>query len=338
MACLTACRSTAAQPAHQPGPGDVVATVGTAQITLAEVDDRALQVQATSFGAVKLLQALFDARRGSLDELVGIRLIELEAKAAKTDVAALEQREITDKVAVPTDAEVAEWYAANQARVQGTPLEVARAPIKAFLLDQRTRAARQQYIDSLKAKTPVRLMLDPPRQKVETAGRPDRGPATAPVEIVEFSDFQCPFCLRADPTVKQVLTTYGDRVHFVYRHFPLPNHPNARPAAEAAACAQDQGKFWAYHDELFTNQSKLSDADLKQHAASLGLDAPKFNDCFDGKKRTKDVEADVAAGTALGVTGTPAFFINGRQLEGAQPFEAFKSVIDEELTAKKASN
>src|SRR5207237_10584784 len=117
-----------------------------------------------------------------------------------------------------------------------------------------------------------------------------KGPAGAAVEIIEFYYFQCLFCQRVNPTVTQVLSAYGDRIHFVYRHFPLPNHPNARPAAEAAACAAEQGKFWPYHDRLFGNPDGLGDADLKAAAAQLGLDVAKFNGCVDSRKYKADVE------------------------------------------------
>jgi protein-disulfide isomerase len=120
----------------------------------------------------------------------------------------------------------------------------------------------------------------------------------------------------------------------VYRHYPLPTHPNARPAAEASACAAEQGKFWPYHDVLFANPSKLGVADLKQHAADLGLDAAKFNACVDGHKYKAQIDTDMKDGEEVGVNGTPAFFINGRFLSGAQPFEAFKRIIDEELERK----
>jgi protein-disulfide isomerase len=133
----------------------------------------------------------------------------------------------------------------------------------------------------------------------------------------------------------QVLKTYGDQVRLIYRHYPLQNHPAARPAAEASACAAEQGKFWEYHDRLFANPSKLSDADLKQHASDLGLDAPKFNACVDSRKFKADVEADHAAGDEAGVSGTPAFFVNGRPISGAQPFDAFKRIIDEELARRR---
>jgi protein-disulfide isomerase len=124
-------------------------------------------------------------------------------------------------------------------------------------------------------------------------------------------------------------------VKLVYREYPLPNHQNARPASEAGQCANEQGKFWPYHDKLFANQQRLSTADLKQYAVDLGLDAARFNACFDGHKFAPLVDADIAAGADAGVNGTPAFLINGRMISGAQPFEAFKKIIDEELAAKK---
>jgi protein-disulfide isomerase len=132
-----------------------------------------------------------------------------------------------------------------------------------------------------------------------------------------------------------VLDTYGDRIRLVYREYPLPNHPNAKPAAEAGMCANEQGKFWPYHDRLFANQQRLGANDLKQHAVDLGLDAARFNACFDSHKYTPLVEADINAGNDAGVNGTPAFFINGRMISGAQPFDAFKKIIDDELAMKK---
>jgi protein-disulfide isomerase len=336
LACVlafAAC-STAAQPIRQQTADDVVATVGGARITLGEVDARALTAPAANFGNLPLSQALYEARRAVLEDMIGNRLIEAEAKTRGVEREALVQQEINAKIATPTDPEVADWYKANQARVQGATLEQVSAPIRALLLQERTGTARRAYVDRLKASTSVTVTLDPPRAAVSDGGRPSKGPANAPVQIIEFSDFECPFCFRANPTVAQVLSTYGDRVRLVYRHLPLPNHPNARPAAEAAACANDQGRFWDYHDRLFANQAKLSVLDLKQHAADLKLDTDKFNACVDARRFQKDVDADLDAAQLLGVSGTPHFFINGRALSGAQPFEAFKAVIDEELSRK----
>jgi protein-disulfide isomerase len=283
-----------------------------------------------SFGGLTLGQALYEARRTVLEEIVGDRLIEAEAKALGLDAPALVEREITATVVV-TEADVNAWYDANQSRVQGAPLERVRTPIRDLLREERTKAARAAYVNRLMAKTPVTMALEPPRLDVAEAGRPAKGPAAAPVRIIEFSDFECPFCLRAFPIVGQVLSAYGDQVRLVYRHYPLPNHPNARPAAEAADCAAEQGKFWEFHDRLFADQTRLGVGDLKQHASALGLNTAQFNDCVDTRKFAQQVDADIAAANAAGVSGTPAFFINGRPLSGAQPFEAFKKVIDEEL-------
>src|SRR5207249_9420325 len=151
-------------------------------------------------------------------------------------------------------------------------LDQVRQPIRAYLTQERMQAARQQFVDTLKRKTPVRVMLEPPRQNVAAANAEGKGPKTAPIEIVEFSDFQCPYCQKANPTVEQVLSTYGDRIHFVYRHFPLPNHPNAQPAAEAAQCAAEQDKFWPYHDKLFASPSRVAASDVKRTVVGWGLD------------------------------------------------------------------
>lgn len=329
-----ACSSTSAQPAKHVAPTDVVATVGSTTITLAQVDEKALQQPAANFGSLRLSQALYEARRAAIDEIVAATLMDQEAKAKGTDRATLVEQEIGNKVAPVTDVDVANWYQANQARVQGAPLDQVRAPIRAYLIQERMEDARLRYVSSLKSKTPVNVTLDPPRMTVAATG-PSRGDKNAPIEMIEFSDFQCPYCLRAYATVNQVLATYGDRIHFVYRHYPLSTHPNARPAAEASACAAEQGKFWPYHDRLFTSPSKLATPDLKQHASELGLDSTKFNACVDSHKFKAQIDADMKEAEALGVTGTPAFFINGRLLSGAYPYDAFKKVIDEELELKK---
>jgi len=160
---------------------------------------------------------------------------------------------------------------------------------------------------------------------------PSKGPADAPVQIVEFSEFQCPYCGRVEPTVQQILSTYGDKVRLVFADFPLPMHNNAQGAAEAAQCAAAQGKFWEYHDVLFANQRALEVDKLKSYAADLGLDTDAFNTCVDQATYRSQVQSHQAIGRELGVTGTPAFFINGRFLNGAQPLDAFSSIIDDEL-------
>jgi protein-disulfide isomerase len=335
LAFFVACSSSAQQPNRVQGPTDVVATVGNVSITLAEVDQKAMQQPAADFGQMKLVLALYEARRAAVDEIVGEKLIADEAKTRGITTTALIDAEITSKIATVGEAEIVAWYNANPSRVQGAKIEQVREPIRSLLTQQRTSQAYQSYVEKLRGKASVRVSLEPPRNKIAAADGQAKGPANAPIEIIEFSDFQCPYCLRANPTVKQVLSTYGDRIRFVYRNYPLPNHPNARPAAEAAQCAAEQGQFWPYHDRLFADQSKLADEDLKQSAVALGLEAARFNACFDSHKYKARVEADMQAANEAGVNGTPAFFINGRMLSGAQPFDEFKRVIDEELALKR---
>lgn len=170
--------------------------------------------------------------------------------------------------------------------------------------------------------------------KVEVVVNPNdpaKGNLQAPVTIVEFSDFQCPYCGFVEPTLRKIFETYPDKVKLVYKNYPLPSHENAENAALAALCAKEQDKYWEYHDKLFENQESLKVDDLKKYAADLGLKTPDFNSCLESKKYKSQIEADMMEANRAGVRGTPAFFLNGRPLYGAQPFEKFKAVIDEEL-------
>ena len=164
------------------------------------------------------------------------------------------------------------------------------------------------------------------------------GPENARVTVVEFADFQCPFCQRhVEETLAQLKDAYRNSVRYVFRDFPIDNlHPQAFMAAEASQCAFAQGEFWAFHDLLFENQDALAEADLKQHAAALSLDTVAFEDCLESGAYRDEVQADFDDGVAYGVTGTPAFFVNGRAVDGAASFSVFQRIIDEEL-AKSAS-
>jgi protein-disulfide isomerase len=170
-----------------------------------------------------------------------------------------------------------------------------------------------------------------------TATGPSKGPENAPITIVEFSDFQCPYCARAEPTVKDLmeLEKYKGKIRLVYRDYPLEFHKLAPKASEAAHCAGDQGKYWEMHGRLFAATPKLEVTDLKAYARELALDAGRFDKCLDSGEKAKVVADHFKAGADAGVRGTPAFFINGRLISGAQPLEAFKTIIDAELAAIK---
>ena len=168
---------------------------------------------------------------------------------------------------------------------------------------------------------------------VSTDDDPARGPDDARVTVIEFADFQCPYCGRFhSQTLPLILKEYGDRIRFVYRDFPLTaSHPFAQKAAEASECADDQGKFWDYHDVLYLNQGALDRASLSRYAQNLGLDAAAFDDCVDSGEHAGEVANDLQAGTTAGVRGTPAFYVNGQLIAGAQPFATFKAAIDAAL-------
>jgi protein-disulfide isomerase len=176
----------------------------------------------------------------------------------------------------------------------------------------------------------------PQRVQVSDGGDPAIGPADAPVTIVEFSDFQCPYCKTfRDQTLDALLERYGDQVRFVFRDFPLSQlHPFAQKAAEASECANEQGHYWEMHDLLFANSPNLSEDALKGFAEQLGLDMEQFNECLDSGRYADEVTADLQEGMSYGVTGTPTFFINGIRLVGAQPLANFQAIIDQELAER----
>jgi len=336
---VTACSessSAAGQslPSPAANPGQVVAEVAGRQVTLQEVDAKWEEFDAAE--RARVTQLLYQNRRNMLDQVVGEILIENAAKAAGATVDAFVTADAAKRATPVTDQEVAQFFEANRDRAQGRTVEQLGPQIKDFLISQRALQARAQLVEELKAKSAgIKVMLDPPRYTVATtAVDPVRGVASAPVTIIEFSDYQCPFCARVNPTLEQVRKTYGDKVKIIFKDFPLPNHQQAPKAAEAAHCAGEQGKYWELHDHLFANQRALNVPDLKQHAITLGLDAAKFNLCLDSGKHAGLVAAGTAQGERMGVNSTPTLYINGRPLIGAQPFEAFKQVIDEELARK----
>jgi protein-disulfide isomerase len=211
----------------------------------------------------------------------------------------------------------------------------ARDMLVRQLINQRANVLYQELLK----KQPLKINLkkpELPRVNV-TFSLQDAslGPEKAPVTIVAFTDFQCSYCRRGHETMKEIQAAYPGKIRLVQRQFPLDFHKRARASAEAALCAKDQGQFWAYADKLFVNQQKLEDADLTRYGEELKLNIGEFGQCLSTHKYGAQIDRDMAAGEGYGVRGTPAFFINGRFLSGARPFENFKEVIDEELARKK---
>ncbi len=294
------------------------ATVDGTPITLAELDQ-------------KVARQLYDARQQALDEMINQSLLEKEAKSQGVSVDDLLKKEVQAKIPEPTPAEVDQVWEANKARMAGRTKEQVTPDIVKWLKDQKVAQVQQTFMQGLRAKYKVNVLLEPPRVEVAIDDDPVKGPASAPITIVEFSDFQCPYCSRAEGTVKQVLEKYPGKIRFVYRDFPLGMHNQAAKASEAAQCANDQGKFWEFHDALYSDQSKLSVPDMQATAERLGMDGAKFKSCLETGKFTAEVNKDIKDATTAGVSSTPFFFINGIAVVGAQGVDTFSEVIDKEL-------
>ncbi len=316
-------------------PKAPMARWGSETITAADLDDAAKKDLRRMENEYR--ERTHELKKAVLDGLIAKRLVEAKAKAAGKTPEQYVDSEVIAKIAEPTDQEVREVF--DRVKASGRPvppLDQAKPQIAGFLKQQKAQEALRGFYDRLRAEAKVEVLLPawrPPRVEVAADG-PSRGPAKAPVTIVEFSDFECPYCGRAEAVVSQVLQSYGDKVRLVYRDYPLPMHPSAPKAAEAAHCAEDQGKFWEMHGKLFANQRELEVDSLKKYAKDLGLDAGKFAACLDSGQKAKVVDAHRKAGDEAGVSGTPAFFVNGILLSGAQPYEAFKQLIDTELAKR----
>ncbi len=320
-----------ARPAPSPtvsGVG-VVAEVDGAPIFAAELDQKAANRLS------RLRQEEYDIRKRALDELVNERLLDAEAKKRGLTSDELLKREVAAKAEPASAATILALYEQNKQRFSSTPKDQALARIR-DIVDQRAQAERRAAFEKqLRDRARVAVRLDPPRANVTVPeGAPATGPASAPVSIVEFTDYQCPFCHRAQSVVDQVLSRYQGKVRLVHMDFPLDGHPGALPAARAARCAGEQGRFWEFHRNLMTLSGSLDDADLKSRADNLGLKRGDFGSCLSSGRHDAAIRAAFEQGEALGVTGTPAYFVNGRMISGARPLEDFTQLIDSELAGR----
>lgn len=314
----------------------VVASIGAESIDRAEL--LAAAAPALEQNELTRLRCESDAWRGRHEALQSVlrgivreRLLAHESARTGETRAALEAG--LRREAQPVEQEAIEaFYLQNQERIP-YPLAQVAGQIRSYLEEQALSRAEERFYAGLEQRFGAQYRLGPLRFEVAADGFAAFGPQDAPVTIVEFSDFQCPFCARLLPTLERAKRDYAGKLRIVYRHFPLDAiHPHAQKAAEAASCAREQGKFWELHDLMFAEQDSLEVPALKEMARRLGLDGAAFDRCLDSDRYYAAVRADLRAGTAAGVTGTPALFVNGRSLGGgAVPFERLAEVIDEEL-------
>jgi len=302
----------------------VVAEVGGVKVTMAELEQEE---------SAKLLSAhyqYYQAETRALNELIDKKLMEQQAKKEHITVEQLEDREIKSQVKDPTEDQMKVYYEGLET---DQPYEAVRDKILEKIRQLRTDKARAAYVRTLRAQTTVYIALAPPRANVEAENTQTTvGPAKPAVTLVEFADYECPYCQKVAADVKKLAADYGDKVSFTYKDFPLPMHARAEKAAEAARCASKQNKFWEFHDEIF--RSKELDVDqLKAQARALKLDTDQFDKCLDSGEEAAVVEKDRREGNRLGISGTPSFFVNGHYLSGALDYAALRQIVDQQLAA-----
>lgn len=310
---------------------DVMAEVAGKPITLAELEAEAGgQLQQLALERSQLLEQ-------ALEGLIAARLLEAEAdrRGATLDTVLADADAAAKSV---TDADVDQFYTQNQARIR-QPKEAIAGQIRDYLQEEAKREVRTALVTRLRGEQKVSVYFEPLRMDVDDADAPFKGPADAPVTLVEFFDFQCPPCRQLAPTIERVVATYPQQVRVVYRHFPLHSiHPQAQEAAEASMCAQEQDPkaFFTMHDALFASQEKLKlgRESLVAQATELGLDGAELEACLESGRFREAVASDQQEGQQAGVGGTPTIFVNGQTvaMPRGSEYEALASAIDKELT------
>ncbi len=313
-------------------PSSVVAKIGEETITMAQLEE------AAGNELRELANQRFELLQSTLNNLVSQKLVAKEAVARSISEQDLFAAEVAQKLQPPTEQEVQAFWEQVKGNVGDQTFESLKPRIEGELNNQKRQVRVREFLEGLRAGANVQIMLEPPRAEVVVPpGEPALGPENAPITIVEFSDFDCPFCKDTYAPMERVLEEYKGKVRFVYRDFPLAMHKRAMPASQAARCAHEQDKYWIYYRSLMEIKGDLSDEDLKKRATDLSLDMTKFEECYGSNRHAATVQAAMEDAKKLGVTGTPTFFINGRMLVGRQGYDQFKQIIEQELATSKPS-
>ncbi len=302
-------------------PLQVVARVSGADLTLSDLQQ---------FEGGKLLQAEFQYylnERKALEELIDNRLLADEARKKGIPLEQLLETEVYKNVKDPTEDQLEVYYEGLDTQ---DSFQSVHDDVLQHIRELRRGKARAAYVEQLRKQAEIHIELLPPSAQVDIAKAYARGSASAPVVLVEFADYQCPYCQKVNTQIQQLKKEYGDKLTVVYKDFPLPMHHGSEKAAEASRCAGEQGKFWEYHDVLF--YSKLTELDaLKEHARVLKLDGDRFDTCLDSGAEAAAVKKDLDEAKSLGLTGTPSFFVNGHFFSGVVDYAALKDIVNQQL-------
>jgi predicted DsbA family dithiol-disulfide isomerase len=309
-------------------PETIVATVNRIDITQKQVDD---SVTAQIY---PLQQQLYAIRRAALENLITTKILESEAAARRVSIEELRKQLTLGEVNV-TRAQVEDAYKQNASFFATMSPDEARERLRLDLENQARMKHYRAGLDALRQKWTVTMNFSPPVfvTELDDGVSPVRGAANPVVTIVEFSDFECPFCKQVQSVLKQLVETYGREVRLVFKHLPLEGHRNSLPAARAAYCAAEQDRFWQFHDALFA-AGNLSPPGFEQIAADLGLGLPRFHECVASERSRAAVVKDVEAAGRLRLDSTPSFVVNGKVIKGALSFAGFQKIVEQELSQR----
>jgi len=302
-------------------PVQVVARVSGADLTLTDLKQ---------MEGGKLLQAQYQYylnERKALEELIDNRLLADEARKRNISLDQLLDTDVYKDVKDPTEDQLEVYYEGLDSQ---DSFESVRDDVLKHIRDLRRTKARAAFVEQLRKQAKINIMLMPPSAQVDVAKAYTRGDSNAPVVLVEFADYQCPYCQKVNPQIQQLKKEYGDNLTVIFKDFPLPMHHGSEKAAEASRCAGEQGKFWEYHDVLFYSKEIELDA-LKEHARVLKLDGDRFDTCLDNGAEAAAVKKDLDEAKSLGLTGTPSFFVNGHFFSGVVDYAALKDIVNQQL-------
>jgi len=314
-------------PAVAQDSSSVIAEIGSHPVTAGEVEQKE---------ASKLLQARYKyyvAERDALEQYIDDQILEMQAKKESLTVDELLKRHVSVNVQEPTEDQLRFYYEGVQT---DEPYETARPNIIETVHQLRTKKAREAYITALRGEYGVVVELMQPSAHVEAGNAPRLGSEKAPVQVIEYADYECPYCQKVSADLNKLQAQFGDQVSVVYKDFPLPMHPLAAKAAEGARCAAVQGKFWEFHDFLFDTK-KLQVSDMKAEARALKLDGDRFDKCLDSGEQFAGLKKDAQDAQKLGMQGTPSFFINGHFMSGAIGYAKLRETVLQELAAVNSS-
>lgn len=316
-------------PAPVCGAGSAaVLDINGARLTLADLQE---QNPSLLFPAQN---AYYDAQRKAIDAFVDQYLLEKQAKAEGLTVDQLLDKHVKSTIAKDPSEEALRVY--YEGLDSNQPYEAVRSQIIDALHQRRIARAKAAYLQTLHEQAKVEVLLTAPRAEISLKNADYRGPQTAPVVVVEYADYECPYCQQAQPVLDKIEATYKGQIAFVFKDMPLPMHSHAEKAAEASRCAEAQGKYWEYHDRLFAGK-QLDVAALKQAAGDLKLDTAAFDKCLDSGSTVAGIQSSAQEAQALGVQGTPTLFINGHYYGGALSFTNLQAAIDKELHGQKTT-